>query len=271
MKKIEKSLDGSGRHYLMVAAVLLLFCTLGWRLLDLSFIHRSNYSKFVERARTAVTKIRAKRGNIFDRNMQVLAFDETNIAIGVDPYAANVDRDLKKIHAMAEFLEIDPGIVLEKFTKRRKISKGKALKVRWVPICEVSSGATYAAVKTIGVRGVYGIEGSRRSHPFGYETAHLLGFVSRDGIPSAGVEKYMNFYLRGQDGCVESERDGRARELVHYRKKDYHAEMAVMLFSASIVIFKKLSAMKLVPLWKILIQNLFQQSFPMWQREKFSP
>ena len=50
--------------------------------------------------------------------------------------------------------------------------------------------------------------------------AHMLGYVNREGTPTSGVERYMDFYLRGQDGRRESERDGRRRELAQFRSSE---------------------------------------------------
>jgi cell division protein FtsI/penicillin-binding protein 2 len=50
--------------------------------------------------------------------------------------------------------------------------------------------------------------------------AHITGFIGRENVPVCGIERYMNFYLQGQDGYIESEKDGRTMELVHYRKKE---------------------------------------------------
>ena len=39
-------------------------------------------------------------------------------------------------------------------------------------------------------------------------------------MPICGIEKFMDAYLRGRDGQIESERDGRSGELVKYRNKE---------------------------------------------------
>ena len=41
--------------------------------------------------------------------------------------------------------------------------------------------------------------------------------------PVAGIESYANFYLRGQNGWVESEKDGRQHELAQFRTREVPA------------------------------------------------
>lgn len=75
-------------------------------------------------------------------------------------------------------------------------------------------------IEQLHISGLYGIEKERRIYPFGESCAHVTGFVNHDGIPISGVERYMDFYLRGQDGFISSEKDGRRRELVQYRTQN---------------------------------------------------
>ncbi|MDR1433450.1 MAG: penicillin-binding protein 2 [Puniceicoccales bacterium] len=211
------------RHWAVVAIVFSLFGVIVWRLVDLSHISRDKYYQSMERTRRSITTTAARRGTIFDRNFEVLASNEAIVVLGVDPYAADAEKDLAKICTLGEILGIDARDVLEKFTKRKKIVRGKVKKIHWVPICEMESESLHAAIKAMKIRGVYGVQARRRLYPFGRMMAHVTGFVNRAGVASCGVERYMNFYLGGQDGYIESERDGSARELVHYRKKEFQS------------------------------------------------
>ncbi|MDR1595720.1 MAG: penicillin-binding protein 2 [Puniceicoccales bacterium] len=212
------------RHWVVMAVVLLLFCVISWRVLDLAYFSRGKYIKSLERVRRSTAIIPAKRGTIFDRNLSVLAFDETKIILGVDPYAADVEKDFQSICTLSEILCLDMEDVLEKFVKKKEI-KGKGIKkIRWVPICEIGSDSLYSSIKMMKIRGVYGLRNGRRSYQLGQAAAHITGFVNAENVAVCGVEKYMNFYLRGQDGYVESEKDSNARELVHYRKNEFPCE-----------------------------------------------
>jgi cell division protein FtsI/penicillin-binding protein 2 len=215
-----KTLEQHVRHYAVTTIVFLFFCVIVWRLLDLSYFNRGKYYKSLEQTRNSTATIPAKRGTIFDRNFETLACDKTRIVLGVDPYVADAEKDLQKIFLLAELLDIDVKNILEKFVKKGKISNNRKKKIRWVPICEIDSDSLNAAIEAIKIRGVYGIRNPHRFYSFSHQMAHVTGFVSKENGPVCGVEKYMNFYLQGQDGYIESEKDGRTMELVQYRKKE---------------------------------------------------
>ncbi len=92
--------------------------------------------------------------------------------------------------------------------------------IHWAKLAENISESTYAEIQKLGIQGVTGDRVYRRSYPHRQLASHLLGFVSRDEKPVAGVERYADFYLRGQDGWREGERDGRSRELAQFRTRE---------------------------------------------------
>lgn len=208
------------RFYFVTFAMFILYCVMIWRVLDLSYFGREKYLKSLKNIRKLTNVIHARRGNILDRNLEVLALDEKKITIGVDPYAANVDNDIKKICSMAEMLNIDAKKVIEKFDKKQRSIGGKLQKIRWEPICEINIESLYSAINSLKIRGVYGIRDSKRLYPFGSKTSHITGFINHENMPICGIEKFMDAYLRGRDGQIESERDGRSGELVKYRNKE---------------------------------------------------
>lgn len=59
-----------------------------------------------------------------------------------------------------------------------------------------------------------------RAYPLGRLASHAVGFVNREFSPVMGIEKQFDFYMRGQDGWIETERDGRRRERPEFRERD---------------------------------------------------
>ncbi|MGH7995547.1 MAG: penicillin-binding transpeptidase domain-containing protein [Opitutaceae bacterium] len=95
--------------------------------------------------------------------------------------------------------------------------------VRWVRLKEDPiTESAYAQVRRLGIRGVYGRTEYRRDYPHGELAAHLLGFVNHDQQAVSGLERYLDFYLRGEDGWTETETDGsaRRRELPQFTRRD---------------------------------------------------
>lgn len=91
--------------------------------------------------------------------------------------------------------------------------------IRWKKLAEGLSDARYEAILALKIKGVYGNRSFERLYPAGRQGAHVLGFMNKEGLAVGGVEQYLDFYLRGQDGWVETECDGKRQELVQYRER----------------------------------------------------
>ncbi|MDR0715524.1 MAG: penicillin-binding protein 2 [Puniceicoccales bacterium] len=216
-KNTGKDIEKIARFCVVIFIILSCFCALIYRVLDLSYFSRVCYLSSLEKARNINKKSPAKRGSILDCHGEILATSVEETVIGVDPYIADSAKDKNKIVVLADILSIPFETVLEKFSKKKIISKSKISKLRWVPICSVDEMELLHAVERLQIKGVYGICKHVRMYPLGSTCAHITGFINHDGEAICGVEKYMDFYLRGQDGFVVSERDGQKRELVQCR------------------------------------------------------
>ena len=60
----------------------------------------------------------------------------------------------------------------------------------------------------------------RRNYPKGQLAAHVVGYVNKEMVPSVGIEKSLDGFLQGQKGWIESERDGRRREIASNRLRE---------------------------------------------------
>jgi cell division protein FtsI/penicillin-binding protein 2 len=149
-----------------------------------------------------------------------LATSGTKIVIGADPYVTDEKKDREKFLVLADILDIPLENILGKLSKKKVILGEKVSKIRWEPICSIDEIELLHAVEQLQIKGIYGIRKNIRVYPSGSDCAHVVGFVNNDGEAVCGVEHYMDFYLRGQDGFVASEKDGRRRELVQYRTQN---------------------------------------------------
>ncbi|HTU03136.1 MAG TPA: penicillin-binding protein 2, partial [Candidatus Sulfotelmatobacter sp.] len=95
--------------------------------------------------------------------------------------------------------------------------------IRWAKLSDQVPESVYAQIAKLGVRGVYGSRVYRRNYPHNDMAAHVIGYVDREERPVAGIEHYADFYLRGENGWLESERDGRSRELAQFRTREVPA------------------------------------------------
>jgi cell division protein FtsI (penicillin-binding protein 3) len=92
--------------------------------------------------------------------------------------------------------------------------------IRWAKLSEQVPESVYAEIAKLGIRGVYGSRVYRRDYPHNDMAAHIIGYVDRQERPVAGIEHYADFYLRGENGWLETEKDGKSRELAQFRTRD---------------------------------------------------
>jgi cell division protein FtsI/penicillin-binding protein 2 len=95
--------------------------------------------------------------------------------------------------------------------------------IRWAKLSDQVAESVYADVNKLGIRGVYGRRLFRRDYPHNEMAAHVIGYVDRQEHPVAGMEHYADFYLRGENGWVESEKDGKSHELAQFRTREVPA------------------------------------------------
>ena len=95
--------------------------------------------------------------------------------------------------------------------------------IRWAKLSDQVTESVYTQVTKLGIRGVYGSRVYRRDYPHTEMAAHINGYVDREERPVAGMEHYADFYLRGENGWLESEKDGKSRELAQFRTREVPA------------------------------------------------
>lgn len=195
-----------------VAAVL--FCALCCLAGRLAFLHLANHSKLndIEYSR----QLLGMRGRIFDSNgtQFPMAISLTARQYFVDPKSIKKDHDQQYIiQTVASALKLPIDQVTESFnrTNSRYIKLGD-------PTCDDNVFATLSTNKLIS--GIGSDETIVRSYPQGRRMSHVLGFVNKEGVGSAGVELKYNAYLKGIAGLIEGEKDALQTEIRDRRKID---------------------------------------------------
>jgi cell division protein FtsI/penicillin-binding protein 2 len=214
------------RFYLTFFAILLTFCTLGGRLLHLQVWNADKYREQAANVRKNFIKQEARRGDIVDRKGSLLATTRSVVVLGVDPYAFDED-DRDKLPQLAKLLEVDNSVLLEAISQRfNQISRGSETPtpVRWVKLKDEVSDSVYQEIQKLNISAVYGNYNHSRLYPNNQLAAHVLGYVNKEGKPCLGVELMADYYLKGQDGWKESERDGRRREMPQFRSVEFLAQ-----------------------------------------------
>jgi len=243
---MSKGFASNYRIFLIAAGLLICFGGIGTRLVFLHIIDRGKLLGYIEKVRRQVIVEHARRGAIYDRHGYLLATNQSKYMVGADPQVLR-DEDKKNWVELAALIGI-PLRDLEPLlnTKYRVVAPSQSVMsakknsdtiptitpdgeevveaprgrpIRWVKLRGDVDEVTYEKIKKLEIKGVYGNRIFRRVYPHNELAAHLVGYVNKAGVAAAGIENYADFYLRGQDGWREGERDGKRRELAQFRTR----------------------------------------------------
>ena len=166
--------------------------------------------------------VEARRGNIVDARGNLLATTRSARTLGLDPQMVD-EADGEKWPELARLagipVEAIEAAVANKVQSGERHGKEVRL-VRWVKLAEGIPEPTYDAIRALKIKGVYGNREYSRIYPSGMLAAHVLGYVNKEETPVTGVERVFDYYLRGQNGWRETERDGRRKELARFRERE---------------------------------------------------
>ena len=213
------------RYYLVFFSVCFAFGSLGGRLIWLQVFEAERFSNVAEGARKNFSTIKARRGDIVDAKGNLLATTRSVVEVGLDPHSV-VDSDQHKWQTLSAYLGIpEEDIVKAVNTKTRRsvIDPEIARDVRWIKLKEEVDEGTYRKIQELRIKGVYGNFKHSRLYPNRNLASHILGFVNKEDVAAMGVERFADYYLKGQDGWRESEKDGRRREMPQHRSMEIKA------------------------------------------------
>ena len=193
----------SGQHRRIRVAAwilgLIAFVPVGLRLYQLMISQYDYYSRIALRNQTRTTQVIGDRGDIYDRNMNILAASETVETVYLNPQELRQSRaDLDQIAAfLGELLDKEPRWILE---------QAKDYKIRYKQIAARVDRQTASEIRSFinehGISGIHLEPGSRRVYPFGTLAAQVIGFSNNSGQGSEGIEAAYDSYLAGGIGKV---------------------------------------------------------------------
>ena len=229
---MSKGFASNTRMTLLTLAVLVCFLGIGVRLVFLHVVDRDNLLRYVEKARRQIVVEHSRRGAILDTNGNLLATCRSFVTVGADPEMLQA-ADEASWPQLARLLRQKPD-ELDRTLRRAMAASKVALaaladnagekRVRWVKLADEVDESSYDQLLHLGVRGVYGQRAYKRVYPGGELAAHVLGYLNQEGVPVTGAERHLDLYLKGEDGWIESEKDGARRELAQFRSRDVPAQ-----------------------------------------------
>ena len=193
--------SGHHRRILMTMAVLglLAFVPVAWRLYDLMIENYDYYSSLALRNQTRTTTVTADRGDIYDRNMNVLATDVGVENVYLDPHELKQSKaDIQDIaQTLGTILDKDPAWIEEQAQDLKQRYKQIGSRVD-----EDTAAKIRAYINENSISGIHLEPNSKRYYPYGTLAAQVIGFTNASGQGSEGVEASYNSYLEGSTGKV---------------------------------------------------------------------
>ena len=193
--------SGQHRRILLVSAVLgvLAFVPVAVRLYILMVKDYDYYSSLALRNQTRTTTVSADRGDIFDRNMNLLATSVSVENVYLDPHELKQSKaDIQAVsQVLGDILEEDPAWIARQAAdiKKRYKQVGKC-------VDEKTAGKIRDYINESGVSGIHLEPTSQRTYPCGTLAAQVIGFTNASNEGCEGVEAAYNSYLTGSTGRV---------------------------------------------------------------------
>jgi cell division protein FtsI/penicillin-binding protein 2 len=214
----------STRAFFIFSFVCSLYGLIAWKLYSYTILKRDQYRPFIESIHRISRGRGTRRGTILDRHGNILAMTQQVIDVGVDPFSACPEKDHALWTQLAERLKLSLDDVQKAMTRHDILINGKAVKVRWKKLGTLTDERSYEELLKWRINGVYGVRRSERVYPSGHVASHVIGFVNQENVAVSGIERHMDFFLKGHEGCLTSECDGRRSELVQFRQLDIQSQ-----------------------------------------------
>ncbi|MGM9602793.1 MAG: penicillin-binding transpeptidase domain-containing protein [Faecousia sp.] len=193
----------SGHHKRILASAVLLgllgFVPVVMQLYNLMVSQNAYYRAQALRNQGRTTNVMATRGDIYDRNMNVLATSRTVENVYLDP------QELRQSRADLDLVANTLGEILGK-DKQKILTQAKDLTRRYQQVAAAVDSETAEKIRdfmnTQQISGIHLEPSSQRVYPYETMAAQVIGFVNTSGTGSEGLEAKYDSYLQGTAGKV---------------------------------------------------------------------
>ncbi len=188
----------NGRTRLLTFGVLVCWCVLIGRLVQMQGVSRHPLAQIVERQRIYTEPILARPGDLLDRRGRLLVTTMRTPSLYVDPQC------LPNLQTAANELSRATGLSADML--RQRLDQYRDRRFVWIArrLSDDSVVMPNLPSDSWGLR-----EEFRRVYPQGCLAAHVLGWCNIDGVGQAGLERELRNRLRGTDGHRTLIRDAR--------------------------------------------------------------
>lgn len=198
-----RKLDKIERRLLVLLLLIVIFLlSIAGRLVFVQGVEAKKYNSLARKQRIRCVELAPDRGTIYDRDRQELAISLKAETVYATPYL--IEEPSKTATKLSEILEVDRKELLDKLTRddcgfvylARKIDPKKA-----------------KAVRALKIEGIGLLEESKRYYPCKTLASQVVGFVGTENNGLAGLELYLDKYLRGIPGKIMTEKDPLGRDI----------------------------------------------------------
>ncbi|MDQ7992057.1 MAG: penicillin-binding protein 2 [Propionicimonas sp.] len=201
-----------GRLRMMLIAIAVVFSLAAGRAVQVQAVDADAVAAEAAKEITVTRNLPAFRGQITDRNGDVLAFTEATVTVIADPEmirtngkfdepmtskdeevaatAAQRIADLMAVHLGGTSADYLPGLTLA----------GKRYSIVGRNVSAASYSNLSAAMSEAGLIGLHRESAPTRRYSNGQLAANILGYVNKEGKASGGLELALNATLSGTDG-----------------------------------------------------------------------
>ena len=183
----------------MVVLGLAAFVPIGVRLYGLMVTQYDYYSGLALRNQTRSTGVAADRGDIFDRNMNILA-----TSVGVENVYLNPHELKQAGEDIPEIARVLGGILDrdEAWIQKQARDLTRRYKQVGYKVSRETAMLIRAYIHENDISGIHLEPDSQRNYPYGTLAAQVLGFTNDSGVGSEGIEASYNSFLEGTAGKV---------------------------------------------------------------------
>ena len=185
------------RMLIIMVCFVLGLLGMGIRLGYVQVVEGKRLQELADEQQTRNRAITPTRGNIYDRNLNVLAKSASVATIGV--VYAQVTEPERVAKVLSEHLNMNYEEIYKKVTKR----------VAFMRIATKVEKEVADEIRALNLSGVKIDEDSKRYYPYHSLASQTLGFVGKDNQGIVGLEVKYDSYLKGIPGKILMETNGR--------------------------------------------------------------
>lgn len=203
--------DYNNRLLAVKIVFLLFFVFAGARLVQIQLLESAKYQEIARKQYEAKVPLTAQRGNIYDRNGNVLVANSQFVSFAADPKIAGED---------ARFIAKEFAKVTGK-PEREYIAKLQGNK-RFVWMERHMRPDIAELIPMKKMAGIVKMNEAMRIYHYDELAGQVLGATNIDNVGVSGIEQQFNEVLKGRDGYVIMQKDGlgRKRPSVDYPREE---------------------------------------------------